>query len=157
MRVCTSFQSVLQRPYSGRCTLLDIPQFSFYHYDGDREKHMALLTPTCALWYPLCMEFAFTWVSFSFTCPYSGWIVTLVPKSLPCTLQSLAGPEILYRAWHVHEIHNFTSGFSVDYSEFRTVFLLFYQNSVGFLQTNFTSNLLCTYSEKLEGASSRER
>jgi hypothetical protein len=36
--------------------------------------------------------------------PAQGWIVTLVPKALPRTLQGLAGPEILYRAWHMYEI-----------------------------------------------------
>ena len=40
--------------------------------------------------------------------PTKGWIVTLnlmlIPKSLPCMLQSLAGPDILYKAWHMHNI-----------------------------------------------------
>jgi hypothetical protein len=42
------------------------------------------------------------------------------------------------------------TGFSVNDSKICTAFLLFYQNLVDFLQTNFTSNILCiinTYSE----------
>jgi hypothetical protein len=102
-----------------------------------------------------------------------GWFVILdfmlVQKSLPNMLQSLVEPKILYRAWNMYDIWEYQvfsvilhlglylDRFSVNYSKFYTVFLLFYQNSVDFLQKNFISNLLCTiviYSKKPKGVSS---
>jgi len=54
--------------------------------------------------------------------PTKGWFVTLnlmpVLKSLPCMLQSLAEPEILYRAWNMYDFWEYQVYFVILHLKF---------------------------------------